>query len=1079
MWNHSLDPYVTKTNLGNERIVVTKFCLPQQRPLCLINAYMPSGHSSKSNAEYRETLDYIHSICENHKDTHYILLASDFNHDLYNRRDPNRKCILKFLEENNLLVYSDGCQYTMFSTCGRFTSHIDLFIGSSNLPCPATATVLEKTPINTSAHTAITIDLNLFMSSKQRSNKGKNQKPAPNKIKWENIDKKLYCEKVQNALVDINLNLVSADTAARLVELAMSNATEVLQPPRKKIASNKKRHRPWNKSVKDAVQKAKVTHILWKDAQKPGKDHPLTIARKKASRSVRAALRVTAATERNKLYTSISTATTRDQQLFHQIIRRHRGGSKSTTIIKVNGQELHDPKDAAEALGDHFRNLATPQSDALFDDALKTRADLDLKTMLPVIEEAAQTSSDITKDQVSKAIKSLNKKKAADTQGITAEHLLYAEKIVSEPIANILSDSKQDNKFPDYLKIGRKIAIPKKGKDSSDPNNNRGISIISQICKTYETVIKQNNDIPKAPHPLQYGFTKGTAPELSALGVTESLAEAKYQKIILYIIALDAQKAFDVVSHPVLFRKLITDGTPRDTIAAIMSIYSNASETVLWEGENSKPYYIKQGVRQGGILSTDLYKMYLDQLLQRLQSTDLGMKIGSTHIAATACADDLILMSPSKHAIQILLDEAVTYAKRHRYKLHPTKSVITAYKDQPPEDIEMYDSPIPTTEKLEHLGIKRQVNNNKPMKSWIEERIALMRRTVHLLMDVGLHGENGLNPVAAVKIIETYVMPRALYGMGAVIISKEDEEKLNQAHRSLLREIQSLPRNTAKEAIYLLSGCLPVSADLDHKRLSLCGMVARMEGNPLNDIAQRQIALGFPNPHSFFTQVAAIGEKYGIDVVDNFANPVEKEAWKKELKTKIKSFHQQELLLSAASKSSLRKLDLLNINQDFPEQHPIWLDCGNDRASIHKSAYRAKMLAGGYLLQFTLAKSSKASPLCQLCGTEDEDMTHFVWRCPALSEARLHDIPKIKESILNLGHVLPASDDEWTATILNGYPITVLSVDTYTCCSFRSRSVTPKVGRVADRRNSLKTRLNKLCSALCNKLHDCRKHKLA
>ncbi len=205
----------------------------------------------------------------------------------------------------------------------------------------------------------------------------------------------------------------------------------------------------------------------------------------------------------------------------------------------------------------------------------------DIKTLLPVIERAAQSAVDISSDQVSKAIRCLNKKKAADSHGLTAEHLLYAEKAISEPIANILSDCQQSNHFPDQLKVGRKIAIPKKGKDASDPNNNRGISIISQICKTYETVIKQSNDIPKSPHPLQYGFTRGTAPDMSALGVTESLAEAKHQKTTLYIVALDAQKAFDVVSHPILFRKLITDGTPRDTIASVMSIYENATETVL------------------------------------------------------------------------------------------------------------------------------------------------------------------------------------------------------------------------------------------------------------------------------------------------------------------------------------------------------------------------------------------------------------------------------------------------------------------------------------------------------------------
>ena len=75
----------------------------------------------------------------------------------------------------------------------------------------------------------------------------------------------------------------------------------------------------------------------------------------------------------------------------------------------------------------------------------------------------------------------------------------------------------------------------------------------------------------------------------------------------MYIIALDAQKAFDVVSHEILIRRLLTSGTPRDIIAEITSLYSNTTEVVLWEGCTSKPYPVSKGVRQGGIISADLY----------------------------------------------------------------------------------------------------------------------------------------------------------------------------------------------------------------------------------------------------------------------------------------------------------------------------------------------------------------------------------------------------------------------------------------------------------------------------------------
>ena len=38
------------------------------------------------------------------------------------------------------------------------------------------------------------------------------------------------------------------------------------------------------------------------------------------------------------------------------------------------------------------------------------------------------------------------------------------------------------------------------------------------------------------------------------------------------------------------------------------------------------------GVRQGGILSTDLYKLYINPLLDRLQDVGIGLKIGNINV---------------------------------------------------------------------------------------------------------------------------------------------------------------------------------------------------------------------------------------------------------------------------------------------------------------------------------------------------------------------------------------------------------------------------------------------------------------
>ena len=94
-------------------------------------------------------------------------------------------------------------------------------------------------------------------------------------------------------------------------------------------------------------------------------------------------------------------------------------------------------------------------------------------------------------------------------------------------------------------------AVPKKDKDLSNPSNYRGITVISIICKLLEMSIRARIEgtLEKQQNKLQKGFTKGASSINIALLITESINEAKDNNETLILIALDAEKAFDVVDH--------------------------------------------------------------------------------------------------------------------------------------------------------------------------------------------------------------------------------------------------------------------------------------------------------------------------------------------------------------------------------------------------------------------------------------------------------------------------------------------------------------------------------------------------
>ena len=133
---------------------------------------------------------------------------------------------------------------------------------------------------------------------------------------------------------------------------------------------------------------------------------------------------------------------------------------------------------------------------------------------------------------------------------------------------------------------------------------------------------------------------------IASLIVNEVKAESIEQKSTVYMATLDSQ-AFDVVDHSILLDKLSDKGINDNAWLVIKDLYQDITSKVKWVGGLSDSFPIDQGVRQGSILSTHLYKIYIDPLLDILKSKRLGLRIGITHIGNRTCADDVVLLASS------------------------------------------------------------------------------------------------------------------------------------------------------------------------------------------------------------------------------------------------------------------------------------------------------------------------------------------------------------------------------------------------------------------------------------------------
>ena len=76
---------------------------------------------------------------------------------------------------------------------------------------------------------------------------------------------------------------------------------------------------------------------------------------------------------------------------------------------------------------------------------------------------------------------------------------------------------------------------------------------------------------------------------------------------------------------------------------------------IRWGNAYSSPFSVSNGVKQGGILSLILFNVYMDDLSDLLNSSNIGGQNGNIFLNHLCYADDLCLTNLSSAGMQKLL----------------------------------------------------------------------------------------------------------------------------------------------------------------------------------------------------------------------------------------------------------------------------------------------------------------------------------------------------------------------------------------------------------------------------------------
>jgi hypothetical protein len=388
--------------------------------------------------------------------------------------------------------------------------------------------------------------------------------------------------------------------------------------------------------------------------------------------------------ESNKLRNAINSQKRREKKRYYQDLLSTKNNPKVVwkAINKLTNKDTPSKcgniKDiSAEELNNHFTTIAdtlitTDQSKSNDLEALKTfcqnksiTSDLNIPFM--------------TVFEVYHYLTHLKDSKARGLDGLDSTILKLSAPVITKLSAPAITDTLtyvynnclDKSYFPNALKKAKVIPVHKSG-STSNPTNYRPISILSVLSKPLEKHINKHTikhlDDNKLLHSNQSGFRKGHSCHTSLISLVDQWLKNINDNKYCGVLFIDFKKAFDVIDHDLLIRKLSLYRFSVSTLKFINSYLTNRQQCVIANTTTSALKTLKYGVPQGSVLGPLLFTLYINDLPLHIQAD------------SELFADDTTIHTSNvsiKQLIPSLQESAYTlnkWTEQNHMAIHPQKT---------------------------------------------------------------------------------------------------------------------------------------------------------------------------------------------------------------------------------------------------------------------------------------------------------------------------------------------------------------------------------------------------------------------
>ena len=595
------------------------------------------------------------------------------------------------------------------------------------------------------------------------------------------------------------------------------------------------------------------------------------------------------------------------------------------------------------------------------------------------------------------------KKKVSDIYSITALHYLNAGDsglIHFNFLLNAIISNTNNASIEELNLVHGVIHYKGHNKDKTSERAYRTISSCPFLSKATDLYLSDlfQHQWDKCQADTQYQG-QGSSHELAALLVTEVIQfSLNILRKPVFLLSLDAQSAYDRCLRQILSSELYKANTRGSALAFIDNRLANRATVYQWEDTMMGPSKDDTGFEQGGINSSNFYKLYNNEQLIAAQQSGLGVDIKSAVISAVGQADDVVHLANNLDDLRLLVAITENYCKKFRVTLVPSKTKLLAFSNPSQASdvdlaklvnpIKIDNTPVPFCSEVEHVGVIRHTSGNLPN---ILNRIVAHKKSLGAILSAGLARSHRGNPAASLRVQTVFSTPILFSGLAALILTKPEIRILDSHYLNILQNLQRLHNKTPRAVTLFMAGSLPGEAILHTRQLSLLSMICRLQGNCLNSHGQYILSCSPKSGKSWFHQVRDICLQYSLPhPLQLLQNPMTKHSFKSLVKKKVNEYWDRLLKEETLELSSLIVFNTTNLSLDKPCL--LWAFAGSNSFEVAKSLVVAKMISGKYHsdhhCRHWTPSNRDGHCLASTCTEQRGDLVHILFVCPALTSVR-------------------------------------------------------------------------------------------